>query len=215
MPKKPIDYSKTHFYKIISKDINQRCLYVGHTTDFVRRRSQHKQACNQPNHQHHDLFLYKYIRDNEGWDNWQMVLIDTHNCENRLHALQTEREYIDNLNATLNQMKPFTTAIEQKEKRKVWRDNNREKLNRQLNVINRRLRKEYPERFREYDRQKWIKHKDEIQKRQKQIIKCSCGICFQRTSKARHERSNFHQEYLKDQANKEHTEEFLQTTQDN
>ena len=37
MPKKPIDYSKTHFCKIVCNDTNIKPCYVGHTTDFKRR----------------------------------------------------------------------------------------------------------------------------------------------------------------------------------
>jgi hypothetical protein len=33
MPKKPIDYSKTHFYKIVCNDTNIKPCYVGHTTE--------------------------------------------------------------------------------------------------------------------------------------------------------------------------------------
>ena len=36
MPRKPIDYSKTHFYKIVCNDTEIKPVYVGHTTDFTR-----------------------------------------------------------------------------------------------------------------------------------------------------------------------------------
>ena len=34
MPSKPMDYSKTRFYKIVCKDLNIKDCYVGHTTDL-------------------------------------------------------------------------------------------------------------------------------------------------------------------------------------
>ena len=64
---------------------------------------------------YYNFHLYKHIRDKQGWDNWDMVLIDKHECENRHEALKTEREYIDKLNPLLNQMKPF----QQKMKRNI------------------------------------------------------------------------------------------------
>ena len=42
MPRKPIDYSKTHFYKIVCKDLDLSDGYVGHTTDFIKRKSYHR-----------------------------------------------------------------------------------------------------------------------------------------------------------------------------
>jgi predicted GIY-YIG superfamily endonuclease len=45
MPKKVIDYSNCCIYKIehIDKD---DLVYVGHTTNFTKRKYQHKQCCN-------------------------------------------------------------------------------------------------------------------------------------------------------------------------
>ena len=45
MPSKPIDYGNTHFYKIVCKDVSIKECYVGHTTDFTKRKSQHKHLC--------------------------------------------------------------------------------------------------------------------------------------------------------------------------
>ena len=42
MPKTAIDYSKTIIYKIVCNDLDITDLYVGHTTDFIRRRHHHK-----------------------------------------------------------------------------------------------------------------------------------------------------------------------------
>ena len=42
MPKENIDYSNTIIYKIRCKDINVSDIYIGHTTNFVKRKNQHK-----------------------------------------------------------------------------------------------------------------------------------------------------------------------------
>ena len=44
MAPKVIDYSKSVIYKIEHVD-NPELLYVGSTTDFIRRKSQHKNTC--------------------------------------------------------------------------------------------------------------------------------------------------------------------------
>jgi predicted GIY-YIG superfamily endonuclease len=42
MPRTPINYENTVFYKIVCKDLNLNYCYVGHTTDFIRRKTAHK-----------------------------------------------------------------------------------------------------------------------------------------------------------------------------
>ena len=39
MPRNKIDYSNTHFYKIVCKDLDVQDFYVGHTTDFRTRKT--------------------------------------------------------------------------------------------------------------------------------------------------------------------------------
>ena len=51
MPRKPINYTNTHFYKIVCKDISINDCYIGHTTDFKRRKSNHKRTCYNENDQ--------------------------------------------------------------------------------------------------------------------------------------------------------------------
>ena len=45
MPKLPIDYNKCCIYKIEHID-NETLLYVGQTTNFSRRKGEHKRCCN-------------------------------------------------------------------------------------------------------------------------------------------------------------------------
>ena len=49
MPKKPVDYSTTHFYKIVCKDLDNPNMYIGHTTNFKERKAKHKRTYNNPN----------------------------------------------------------------------------------------------------------------------------------------------------------------------
>ena len=66
MPRKAIDYRNTYFYKIVCKDINITGCYVGHTTDFTKRKYQHKTVCNNENIKGHNIYLYQFIRGNGG-----------------------------------------------------------------------------------------------------------------------------------------------------
>ena len=48
MPKINMDYSKCEMYKIIPNDDNLDYCYIGHTTNFMKRKCKHKSACNNP-----------------------------------------------------------------------------------------------------------------------------------------------------------------------
>ena len=69
MPKTPIDYSKTIIYKIVCKDLSVKDLYVGHTTDFIRRKYKHISVCCNPEDKNYSSKLYECIRKNGRWDN--------------------------------------------------------------------------------------------------------------------------------------------------
>lgn len=107
MPKTEIDYSNTIFYKISCKDETVKDLYVGHTTNFVQRKSAHKTSCNSPKSANYPVKLYKTIRDCGGWDNWNMEIIAFRNCADSREARKTEQEYYDSLGATLNSIQPL------------------------------------------------------------------------------------------------------------
>ena len=102
MPKVEIDYSNTIIYKIICKDPLITDAYVGHTTNFVQRKYAHKQACNNIKSLCYNLKLYKTIRENGNWCNWEMTIVNFYNCKDHLEARQKEQEYFISLNATLN-----------------------------------------------------------------------------------------------------------------
>ena len=78
MPRKAIDYSKSCIYQFEYKGV---VYYVGSTTNFTNRKSSHKRACNNPNNIGYSNPIYKFIRDNEGWDAWKMVLIEYYQCK--------------------------------------------------------------------------------------------------------------------------------------
>jgi hypothetical protein len=105
MPKIVIDYSNTIIYKITCKDPTVKDVYVGHTTNFVQRKHAHKNAsCNEkPN----DCKLYQAIRNNGGWNNWNMEIVNFFNCKDHYEARKKEQEYFELLNATLNSIEPM------------------------------------------------------------------------------------------------------------
>ena len=207
MPRKPIDYSNTHFYKIVCKDTNVKSLYVGHTTDFTARKYDHKKQCINPNNASHNHFVYQAIRENGNWDNWDMVELETRCCESSLEARRIEREYVEQLNADLNAVKrPVVSLEEKKEYKKEWEKENKEHIQEQKRVYlleNRekfyekvkKWREENPEKRKQNDQIYREKHKDRLC----QVIECPCGNNFTYNHKARHLKTQKHQAYLNQQ----------------
>ena len=109
MPKTDIDYSNTIIYKITCKDMAIKDVYVGHTTNFVQRKHTHKQSCVNVKSNNYTCKLYEVIRDNGGWNNWKMEIINLFECKDQYEARKKEQEYFISLNATLNSIEPMPT----------------------------------------------------------------------------------------------------------
>jgi hypothetical protein len=104
MPKQLIDYSNTIIYKIFCNDKCITDIYVGHTTNFVKRKYQHKILCNNGN----KLKIYDIIRNNGGWENWNMIEIAKYNCQDATEARIREQEHYDLLKPSLNLIQPIS-----------------------------------------------------------------------------------------------------------
>lgn len=104
MPKDNIDYSNTIIYKIYCKDETIKDIYIGHTTNFVIRKYQHKTSCNNTKN---DLKIYKTIRENGGWDNWNMIEIAKYNCNDSTEARIKEQQHYEELKVSLNSCPPY------------------------------------------------------------------------------------------------------------
>lgn len=134
MPRKPIDYSKGLIYKIES---NGTVYYVGSTTDFTRRKSQHKTTCNNPKDKDHNSKIYKFIRENGGWDEFKMVLIENFKCNDSNELRAREQHWFNEFKPTLmNDNCPARTMaqyrldnkIEISIKKAKYREDNKEEI---------------------------------------------------------------------------------------
>ena len=132
MPRTPIDYNNTFIYQLISKDPDIIETYIGHTTQFVSRKNSHKTCCNNPNSKKFNLNVYQYIRENGGWDNFNMIMVEQFTCANVFEAKSKEQSYIKSLHSTLNSNTPNRTIA-------GWYQDNKERkyeTNKKRNEIN-------------------------------------------------------------------------------
>ena len=181
MPKKIIDYSKSVIFRIVCRDINITECYVGSTTNLIKRRAGHKTVCHNINSKGHHLKVYKYIRANNGWDNFSAVLVETFPCDNNEELLKRERYWIEHYKASLNGQLPCRTITE-------YRQDNKQKMaikGKQYYDDNKYQKKQY-----------YLNNKEQIEKKKKQIIECECGKTIQHMAKARHEKTKYHKTFI-------------------
>ena len=100
------DYSKSTIYKIACKDPNIEEIYIGSTCNFIKRRWQHKSICNNPNDKHYNQYVYQFIREHGGWENWDVYIIEKFSCTSKMQKEQVERGWVEELKSTLNKNVP-------------------------------------------------------------------------------------------------------------
>ena len=106
MPKDNIDYSNTIIYKIYCNDSSVTDIYVGHTTNFIKRKYQHKVLCNKKS----KLKIYDIIQKNGGWNNWTMIEIAKYVCQDVTEARIREQEHYELLKPSLNTINPISKS---------------------------------------------------------------------------------------------------------
>lgn len=95
-----------YIYQISCNEPNINENYIGQTDCFERRKKEH---CH--NSKHSDLKLYKMIRENGGWDNWNMRIMNHYYYSNHHDTRQIEQKYIDIFKATLNTVRAYSKSF--------------------------------------------------------------------------------------------------------
>jgi hypothetical protein len=129
MPLYATDYSKTIIYHFVCKDTTIKNDYVGHTTDFTSRKSKHKLACNTVDNKQHHQKIYQMIRDTGGWVNWEMIPLEEFPCESNVQARIREQYWMNQLNPTMNCIKAYQTEEEKKAESHIYEQKRQHKIN--------------------------------------------------------------------------------------
>jgi len=215
-----VDYNKCVIYKIQHKELDE-LLYVGSTTHFRNRKVRHKSNCYKVDGSHYNLKLYTKIRDNGGWDAFNMVIVKEFPCENKRQAEAEEDKVMREMKSSLNMVRAYTTPEERreqhsitnkvlyqnniekiKEKSKKYYENNKEKISERGKVyrvknIDRILN--YGKEWREKNKDKMKEYDEQKRERDKEKIKCECGCEIRKCGLAKHLKTLKHQEYLNQQ----------------
>lgn len=133
MPKVPIDYKNTIIYKIVHKDDYENTnIYIGSTTDFIRRKNNHKDCSQNLNKKSYNDKKYQYIRENGGWGDFNMVEVEKFPCNDGNEARAREEYWRSYFNAQLNSKKSFTTDQERLDQMKCYYTAHKERMNDQM-----------------------------------------------------------------------------------
>ena len=213
MPKTAMDYSKCCIYKIEHID-DESLVYVGHTTNFIKRKIKHKSCCYSENNPAFNIKLYQIIRENGGWDMFKMIEVEKFLCSDKREAERRENEVMKELKANMNMIKSFITEEEQKEiqkkRGKIYYEMNKEKINekhKEHRNINKETIKEYynnnkeiwkeyyennKEEIKEIKRNYYHANKEKINEKRNGKKTCECGCEINKSTTKRHEKTKKH-----------------------
>lgn len=172
MGRKTTNYQNTIIYVIKCRDDNITEEYIGSTTNFNDRKCQHKNACNNEKNKAYNELKYKFIRDNEGWDNWLMLEVLKYPCNDKNEARMKEEEIRVERKAKLNSIKAFG-AETKREYDKLYREENKEDIQNyrqqyyeehrdEIKEQSKIYREEHKYQMFEYHKQYREEHKDKI-----------------------------------------------------
>jgi hypothetical protein len=199
---KPNIYNHSKLYKLQCDD---GYMYIGCTTQALSvRLGEHKKRSKIDINRN----VYSHINI-IGWDKVKIILISEHNLENREQLLREEdrliKEYKDD-EYCLNVRRSFT-GLNKKEYAKEYAKENEDRI-RELGYIYRENNKDkIKEYFKEYHlknqekkrnmaKEHYEKNKDKILEQQRKKIECTCGIIYNNSNKAKHEKSKKHIDFI-------------------
>ena len=185
MPKTNCDYSRTVIYKIVCNDLNITDCYVGHTTDFIKRKAKHKHACNKESDKDYNYNVYRTIRENSGWYNWTMVEIEKWPCNDGKEASARERYWYEQLNSSLNSVVPNRSMNER------YID-----LKESIKILQKEYQIKNKDKLKLLKQQYYQANKDEINIKTGIKQTCACGGKYTTGTKSIHSKTNKHQDYI-------------------
>ena len=170
-------YRNACVYKIYNK-LNPEEFYIGSTIQSLTARFQHHKRSDMKRY----TSLYKVMLE-KGFDNFEIELVCCYeNCESRTELIKLEQEVIDELKPTINKCRAYSSKEYNikynRERNYHYRIDNKEKINK-------------------YFSQYRIDNKEKISEKGKIKFICECGNELRKDGKAKHERSKYHQDFIK------------------
>jgi len=199
-------YDNSVIYKLVHKnDQDNENIYIGSTTNFRGRKVKHREKYYDKKAKEYNYKVYQFIRENGGWDEWEMIAVETYPCESKRQLEIRERFHIETLKSKLNQIIPTRTQKEYrdgnkeliKERKKKEYENNKE------HIKARSLKNYYAkhEENKERKKQHSKENRDKISEKNKEKITCECGCILSRNHITRHRKTDKHKKKMEALAN--------------
>jgi hypothetical protein len=204
MPRTPIDYSKTIIYKLVHKDdYDNANIYIGNTTDFRKRKNSHNKSCNNEKDKGYNDKKYQYIRENGGWDCFNLIEIEKYPCNDGNEARAREEYWRSHFNAQLNMVRPYITEEQKKEYKKKYTEQHKhilteykkEHYKQHKNEIleyRKKYYKQHKDEISEQTKKYREQHKEKISEQKKEKISCECGCIIRKDTLTQHRKSQKH-----------------------
>lgn len=154
------DYKKTIIYKIFCKDPEIKEFYIGSTLNLHSRMIVHKHHCKIKN-----TILHTFIRENGGWSNFTVEVLETFSCESSVEKRIKEREYMDLLKPSLNKRLPIISRKDINEYQRNYMKNYMKGEKTEF------LKKYYRDYMRIYMRKIYLKRKMQKYNMKSQLLK--------------------------------------------
>lgn len=139
-------YTTVTMFQLVCKDENTVGVFIGYTSIKLKTAiKNHKTLYQNPNSKSHDNPLYKLIRANGGWDNWDYHTLEICPSIDRKEALTKQRYWIQQTPNAINQRRPITTCEEDAtyykdnravllERKKIHRNSHKELISERMKV---------------------------------------------------------------------------------
>ena len=140
---------------------------------------QHKTCCNNEKSSKNNYYVYQFIRDNGGFNNWDMIEVEKYPCNDKQELHKRERYWIELLESKLNKKIPTQSQKDRYEKNKIKILQNKKEYREKNKIKIAEKKKEYRE-----------KNKIKIAEKNKEKITCSnCNSIIRRDGLSIHQRS--------------------------
>jgi len=174
-----------YIYKI-HKENDPNC-YVGSTVNLKNRMRSHKSDCYNEKGERHNLLLYKYIRENGGWSEWIVSVLECIEDCDRFKLFELEQKWIDEIKPSLNCCKA-PTGFSKEEYDKQYREKNKEHIKEQS--------KQYKEKNKEHIKEQKKQYREHNKEHINQKHNCACGGKYTSSHKSHHFKTKKHQDYI-------------------
>jgi hypothetical protein len=196
------DYQNSRIYKIIDLETNE--CYIGSTTIALSQRLAQHVSTYKSYLNGKSVYVTSFKIIEQG--NYDIVLIELFPCNNKEELHARESHYCQSITC-VNMIKNqglINVLGGKKEYNKQYTFNHKEHK-KQYDEL---YRKEHMDQSKQYykanidhitekSKQYNVDNKEKIKKHNNTVLICQCGCSYNRSNKLRHERSNKHQEYVK------------------